>query len=348
REDHEFGRDPEEAAAMRVHPRRLIHHGVRNAYDLDRIRGEVGSALDERLFRLDPRKLANLERYQFGDDDRPLLDLLNAQSWNVPALCGRAGRGGVGVGRMVYTLLVTDMLELSTGTMSTGTSAPPTTVRSDERRPVATPVPFAGGGRSRPGSYAAAATRPRSGSQPPDLFGAIPADTTPRPTAPPSRPTSAPARPGSDPPQRVSPIPPRTSSPPPRTTTAPRAGSPPPRTSSAPPGPRPNPPPPGSHPPRPRSHPPTRTGAPTPARPGSNPPALSQDAGALKKQIEDKLKFLDQQNHFDLLGVTRESTKDQIKSTYIALAKLFHPDRLVQFNLDSMRADVEKIFGRVS
>src|SRR5262249_26324291 len=51
REDHEYGRTPEEAASLRVHPRRVIYHGVCSGYDLRRLRDEVGSSLETRTFQ---------------------------------------------------------------------------------------------------------------------------------------------------------------------------------------------------------------------------------------------------------------------------------------------------------
>src|SRR5207245_2897049 len=120
----------------------------------------------------------------------------------------------------------------------------------------------------------------------------------------------------------------------------PRSGSNPPRSGSNPPG-RP-----GSNPPRPMSTPPTTL---PPLKPSSKPPratltdqelrALTPEAQALKKQIDDKLKFIDQQNHFDLLGVGRDAQREQIKTAYIQLAKTFHPDRLGQFKLEVLRND---------
>ena len=76
--------------------------------------------------------------------------------------------------------------------------------------------------------------------------------------------------------------------------------------------------------------------------------ALTPDAVALKQQIDDKLKFLERKNHFEMLGVARDANKDSIKAAYIQNAKTFHPDRLAQFKLEALRTDVEKIFQRVS
>jgi tetratricopeptide (TPR) repeat protein len=76
--------------------------------------------------------------------------------------------------------------------------------------------------------------------------------------------------------------------------------------------------------------------------------ALAPDAAALKQQIDDKFKYLDRQSHYEVLGLTREATKEQIRSAYIQNAKAFHPDRLAQFKLEPLHDVVEKIFARVS
>jgi tetratricopeptide (TPR) repeat protein len=53
-------------------------------------------------------------------------------------------------------------------------------------------------------------------------------------------------------------------------------------------------------------------------------------------------------DHFQILEVARDATKEQIKSAYFQLAKTFHPDRLPLLKLEHMRPQVEKIFARLS
>ncbi len=67
-------------------------------------------------------------------------------------------------------------------------------------------------------------------------------------------------------------------------------------------------------------------------------PAHAAEAQAL---IESRVKLLDQgTDHFALIGVSRDATKDQIRTTYLALAKQLHPDRLASLGIvdDNRRA----------
>ena len=360
RDDHQYGRVPEEAAKTRVHPRRVIYHGIRNAYDLSRLKEEVGDALDGQLVRLDLRKVPNLERYQFSTEDQVLLDLMRNKFWDIEGLQTAAQAGELDAWMMVYTLLVTDMLELQQVSDRPAITPLGLVGGEVEHRPIATPMPFQPPPGSkvaatrtgslppqpRPGSSASAETANRPGFHAAGRTGSMPAMKS---TQPPQSTGTAPS--GTQPPARSGSRPPRSGSNPP-SYEPPRPGSRPPRSGSNPPNYESrsgsNPPRPGSNPPRPGSNPP---------RPGSNPRpvmttaeirALTPDALALKQVIDEKLKFLERKNHFEILGVDRNAAKDQIKAAYIQNAKTFHPDRLAQFKLEPMRGEVEKIFQRVS
>jgi len=70
---------------------------------------------------------------------------------------------------------------------------------------------------------------------------------------------------------------------------------------------------------------------------------------ALREQILAKSRLVESgADHFAVLEVTRETSKDQIKATYFHLAKTYHPDRLALVNLDELRPQVERIFARLS
>jgi tetratricopeptide (TPR) repeat protein len=89
---------------------------------------------------------------------------------------------------------------------------------------------------------------------------------------------------------------------------------------------------------------PLATGA--PARPDTTGPVLTADG--VRKAIEAKLKTLESENLFQVLGLEQTATPEQIKTAYFDAARRFHPDRLPALGLDSLRPDVEKIFRRVS
>jgi DnaJ-class molecular chaperone len=75
---------------------------------------------------------------------------------------------------------------------------------------------------------------------------------------------------------------------------------------------------------------------------------LTPEARALKQQIDEKLAKLDRSDMFTILGLRRDATKEQVRAAYLTHAKTFHPDRLAHFKLTPLRADVERIFARLS
>jgi Flp pilus assembly protein TadD len=75
---------------------------------------------------------------------------------------------------------------------------------------------------------------------------------------------------------------------------------------------------------------------------------LTPEARALKQQIDEKLAKLERLDMFAILGLRRDATKEQVRAAYLTHAKTFHPDRLASFKLTPLRADVERIFARLS
>lgn len=77
------------------------------------------------------------------------------------------------------------------------------------------------------------------------------------------------------------------------------------------------------------------------ARPPTNP--------HVRDQILRKLAAIDADaDHFQILEVDGNATKEQIKAAYFQLAKTFHPDRLAVLKLEELRPQVERIFARLS
>lgn len=90
----------------------------------------------------------------------------------------------------------------------------------------------------------------------------------------------------------------------------------------------------------------TPPGGATAARPDATGPSLTPDG--VRKAVEAKLKTVETENLFQVLGLDQSATTEQIKAAYFDAARRFHPDRLPALGLDALRADVEKIFRRVS
>jgi curved DNA-binding protein CbpA len=91
----------------------------------------------------------------------------------------------------------------------------------------------------------------------------------------------------------------------------------------------------------PASPPARRTLEPEPPPPP--PPGLSPEHLALWEEIVARVREIDHQNYFDMLGVERSASVDAVRKTFLGLAKKWHPDRLPR-ELAALKPWVERIF----
>jgi curved DNA-binding protein CbpA len=68
--------------------------------------------------------------------------------------------------------------------------------------------------------------------------------------------------------------------------------------------------------------------APTPAPQPVAPPTVPNDANELAARIEQHHARLGKANRFELLGLTPQASRNDVKAAFLNLAKVFHPDRL--------------------
>jgi tetratricopeptide (TPR) repeat protein len=81
----------------------------------------------------------------------------------------------------------------------------------------------------------------------------------------------------------------------------------------------------------------------------STPPAEELDLDAdRRKRIDDLYFALDLLDHYAVLGVKREAAKDEVRSAYFQLSKVFHPDTMFRKRLGSYKAKMEAIFKRLT
>jgi tetratricopeptide (TPR) repeat protein len=100
---------------------------------------------------------------------------------------------------------------------------------------------------------------------------------------------------------------------------------------------------------RPTAGPPSVPPPPTPTVP---PPVVASTArpnADIRDKILKKFKEIDAgADLFKVLEVPPTASTSEVMSSYFALAKTFHPDRLAALKLEDMRPQVERIFARIS
>ncbi|HHH27437.1 MAG TPA: tetratricopeptide repeat protein [Polyangiaceae bacterium] len=74
------------------------------------------------------------------------------------------------------------------------------------------------------------------------------------------------------------------------------------------------------------------------------PDGLSAELQARWREIESRAAAIENENFFEMLGVSREVTSDEVQKAYFALVKVWHPDRLPK-PLAALRPMAERIFG---
>jgi curved DNA-binding protein CbpA len=281
-EEHAQGLQKQES--LRIHPARAIYHGVRSAWNAERLKGAL-FLLDNRAVKctLDAEGIA---RYGVGPDDGRVAELLRKGYWTTGDLVEASGLPPQPVHALLYALYITEGLDVKAAG-----DVPRLRKRAD------TPLP--------PNATPASAESMR------EISGAhkMPSQVTPLPQKSHSQ---------------MSPLPSPTD----------QSGA-----YKIPSGAFKLPSPP--HPSSQRVRVPTPMGV---TGLDQGPP----DVDSVRKQLVAKAVVVESQNLFEVLEIPLTATRDEVKQAYFVAAKRYHPDRLVSMGLESLRAEVEKIFRRVS
>jgi hypothetical protein len=76
-------------------------------------------------------------------------------------------------------------------------------------------------------------------------------------------------------------------------------------------------------------------------------PALTVEQNALKTKILERAELINSQDYFQMLGLDRDATPEAVQKAFIALAKVWHPDRLPAVLIDVKEA-CSKVFTHLS
>jgi tetratricopeptide (TPR) repeat protein len=86
-----------------------------------------------------------------------------------------------------------------------------------------------------------------------------------------------------------------------------------------------------------------------PPRPSAPPPgvALTPELAAFRQRIIDRVATINDEDYFEVLGLPREAPAQAVQAAFLALAKIWHPDRLAPQLFDVKDFSV-KIFARMN
>ena len=78
------------------------------------------------------------------------------------------------------------------------------------------------------------------------------------------------------------------------------------------------------------------------------PPVEEETEPITREEIIETHRLLPTRNHFEVLGLTRTASHDQIREAFVRLAPRFHPDMQHLPELAGLRAQIEDIFARLA
>jgi curved DNA-binding protein CbpA len=77
------------------------------------------------------------------------------------------------------------------------------------------------------------------------------------------------------------------------------------------------------------------------------PETVSTAASVTREMIQHTYESLEIQNHYEILGIGRTATTQEIKKAYFHHAKLYHPDRHFDPGMNDMKEKLEALFARI-
>ncbi len=85
-----------------------------------------------------------------------------------------------------------------------------------------------------------------------------------------------------------------------------------------------------------------------PDLPGPSAPLLSNEESQLRERLAAKVGGMGKMDHFEILGLAKTASRDDVKRAYFGLAKEFHPDKHFGSASAEVRTLAQKIYDLIS
>jgi curved DNA-binding protein CbpA len=66
------------------------------------------------------------------------------------------------------------------------------------------------------------------------------------------------------------------------------------------------------------------------------------------QEVQMAYQRMQSQNHYEILGITPQASREEVKRSYFRLAKAYHPDRHFEEGMQEIKKELEELFSRIT